>query len=158
MGLSIHNGSSTNIVTLCLVLRVAFVSCHLTKPRTAAAPPPPPSAGPNQLRCNISTKSTGIVHTPLFRHRFPPTSDGIDPVHFADPVRSIEQLEAMTPLDDPAASLPFIKDILGSLRQEIDGSTTLLGFVGSPWTLTAYAMEGAAERHCKATKVCTHVL
>lgn len=67
-------------------------------------------------------------------------------------------MEAMRPLDDPAASLPFIQDILGSLRQEIDSSTTLLGFVGSPWTLTAYAMEGAAERHCKATKVRTGML
>eukprot|EP00892_Ulva_mutabilis_P005056 jgi/Ulvmu1/2922/UM149_0001.1 len=70
----------------------------------------------------------------------------------SDPVRSIEQVEAMKLLDDPASSLPFIKDTLSSLRREIDKDTTLLGFVGSPWTLTAYSMEGAAERHCKATK------
>lgn len=75
----------------------------------------------------------------------------------ADPVRSMEQVEGMTPLDDPASSLPFIQEILSSLRQEIDSDTALLGFVGSPWTLTAYAMEGAAERHCKETKVhCLH--
>lgn len=40
------------------------------------------------------------------------------------------------------------------IRQEIDGQdTTLLGFVGTPWTLAAYAMEGKADRDCKQTKV-----
>ncbi len=30
---------------------------------------------------------------------------------------------------------------------------TLLGFVGTPWTLAAYSMEGKAEKDCKETKV-----
>lgn len=29
---------------------------------------------------------------------------------------------------------------------------TLLGFVGTPWTLAAYSMEGKAEKDCKETK------
>jgi uroporphyrinogen-III decarboxylase len=70
----------------------------------------------------------------------------------ADPLRA-HNWKSMKPLEDPEGSLPFIKEILGSLRQEIDSETTLLGFVGSPWTLTAYSVEGKAERHCKATKV-----
>lgn len=74
----------------------------------------------------------------------------------ADPIRSMDQVNAMKKLDDPGSSLPFIQETLSSLRQEIDDSATLLGFVGSPWTLTAYSVEGAAERHCKATKVCNH--
>ncbi len=28
----------------------------------------------------------------------------------------------------------------------------MLGFIGTPWTLAAYAMEGKADRDCKATK------
>jgi hypothetical protein len=38
-------------------------------------------------------------------------------------------------------------------RKEVDGQATLLGFVGTPWTLAAYAMEGKADRDCKQTKV-----
>lgn len=38
-------------------------------------------------------------------------------------------------------------------RREVDGQATLLGFVGTPWTLAAYAMEGKADRDCKQTKV-----
>ena len=33
-----------------------------------------------------------------------------------------------------------------------EGRATLLGFVGAPFTLTAYAVEGQANRHCIATK------
>ena len=35
----------------------------------------------------------------------------------------------------------------------MDDQTTLLGFVGTPWTLAAYAIEGKADRDCKQTKV-----
>lgn len=71
---------------------------------------------------------------------------------FVDPL-GVDNWKKMTPLEDPERSLPFIKDILGSLRGEIDAETTLLGFVGSPWTLAAYSCEGKADRHCKRTKV-----
>ena len=33
--------------------------------------------------------------------------------------------------------------------------TTLIGFVGTPWTHAAYAMEGKAEKNCKVLKVQT---
>lgn len=56
------------------------------------------------------------------------------------------------PLDDPSASLPFIQTILQSLRLEIDTETTLIGFVGSPWTLAAYAMEGEGNKSLIHTK------
>jgi hypothetical protein len=71
----------------------------------------------------------------------------------AEPIRSLEQVKAMRPLDDPTSTLSFIQETLSSLRDEIDDETTLLGFVGSPWTLAAYAIEGKAERHCMNTKV-----
>lgn len=45
-------------------------------------------------------------------------------------------------MDDPHAKLPFIREILSSLRKEIGSEATLLGFIGTPWTLAAYAMEG----------------
>lgn len=71
-----------------------------------------------------------------------------------DPVRSMERVKALKPMEDPSRSLPFIQTILSSLRKELDGSeATLLGFVGTPWTLAAYSMEGKADKDCKETKV-----
>ena len=32
------------------------------------------------------------------------------------------------------------------------GQSTLLGFVGTPWTLAAYAVEGKADKECRQTK------
>jgi hypothetical protein len=49
--------------------------------------------------------------------------------------------------------LPIPEPILSALRTEIGADATLLGFVGSPWTLAAYAIEGKADKHCQVTKV-----
>lgn len=68
------------------------------------------------------------------------------------PIRSMEQVKALKTLDDPTSSLPFVHETLSTLRKEVDGQATLLGFVGTPWTLAAYAMEGKADRDCKQTK------
>lgn len=57
----------------------------------------------------------------------------------------------MRPMDDPDAALPFIREILSTLRSNVGGQSTVLGFVGTPWTLAAYAIEGAAERHAPST-------
>ncbi|NJR69988.1 MAG: uroporphyrinogen decarboxylase [Synechococcales cyanobacterium CRU_2_2] len=61
------------------------------------------------------------------------------------PIRSKAQIDQLRPLD-PEASLPFIKTILGTLRQEVGNEATVLGFVGSPWTLAAYAIEGKSSK------------
>jgi len=76
---------------------------------------------------------------------------GTGPV-ISNPVRSMDDVKVLTPMDDPTAKLPFIGEILSSLRKEVDGQSTLLGFVGSPWTLAAYSVEGKADRHCLQTK------
>ena len=67
-------------------------------------------------------------------------------------VRTMDDVKALRPLDDPDASLPFVREILSSLRKEIEGQSTMLGFVGSPWTLAAYSMEGRSDRHLLQTK------
>ncbi len=61
------------------------------------------------------------------------------------PIRSKEQIDQMRPLD-PEESLPFIRTILETLRQEVGNEATVLGFVGSPWTLAAYAIEGKSSK------------
>jgi len=70
----------------------------------------------------------------------------------ASPVRTMADVTALKPLDDPDSSLPFIREILSTLRKEVDGQSTMLGFIGTPWTLAAYAMEGKSDRHLLQTK------
>lgn len=55
-------------------------------------------------------------------------------------------MRALRTLDDPDSSLPFIRQILSTLRTNVGADSTVLGFIGTPWTLAAYAMEGAADR------------
>ena len=49
---------------------------------------------------------------------------------------------------NPTQQLPFVAQTLKNLRKETEGKTTLVGFVGAPWTLCAYACEGGSTRHC----------
>lgn len=71
----------------------------------------------------------------------------------------MEAVKALRPLSDPSKSLHFTGTTLSALRKELIGTeATLLGFVGTPWTLAAYAMEGKAEKDCKETKVDTNLL
>eukprot|EP00934_Nitzschia_sp_Nitz4_P001522 Nitzschia sp. Nitz4//scaffold15_size197535//104398//105693//NITZ4_001585-RA/size197535-processed-gene-0.77-mRNA-1//-1//CDS//3329537736//1522//frame0 len=49
--------------------------------------------------------------------------------------------------------LPFVKRTLGALAEDAQQSnTSLIGFIGAPFTLAAYILEGRASRHCMATK------
>ncbi len=61
------------------------------------------------------------------------------------PLRTQEQIDRLRPLE-PEAQLPFIKTILQALRQEVGNQSTVLGFVGAPWTLAAYAVEGKGSK------------
>jgi uroporphyrinogen decarboxylase len=61
------------------------------------------------------------------------------------PIRTMEQVKQLRVLD-PEASLPFVKTVLQTLRQEVGNKAAVLGFVGSPWTLAAYAVEGKSSK------------
>ncbi|MCL1466246.1 uroporphyrinogen decarboxylase [Argonema galeatum] len=61
------------------------------------------------------------------------------------PIRSQEQVDKLHPLE-PEESLPFIREILQTLRREVGNKATVLGFVGAPWTLAAYAIEGKSSK------------
>ncbi len=67
------------------------------------------------------------------------------------PIRSQEQIDKLHSLE-PEESLPFIKTILQTLRQEVGNESTVLGFVGSPWTLAAYAVEGKSSKNYSVIK------
>jgi uroporphyrinogen decarboxylase len=48
---------------------------------------------------------------------------------------------------------PFIREILTKLKKEaIEANTSLIGFVGAPFTLASYTIEGKSSKNCEATK------
>ena len=49
----------------------------------------------------------------------------------------VAQFEADAKKFDPTSQLPFVAQTLKNLRKETEGKTTLVGFVGAPWTLCA---------------------
>ncbi|RUR72855.1 uroporphyrinogen decarboxylase [Chlorogloeopsis fritschii PCC 9212] len=71
-------------------------------------------------------------------------AEGKGPIIYS-PIRTQEQIENLRTFE-PEESLPFIKTILQALRQEVGNKSTVLGFVGAPWTLAAYAVEGKGSK------------
>jgi uroporphyrinogen decarboxylase len=71
-------------------------------------------------------------------------AEGKGPIIYS-PIRTQEQIDRLRPLE-PEESVPFIKTILQALRQEVGNKSTVLGFVGAPWTLAAYAVEGKGSK------------
>ena len=61
------------------------------------------------------------------------------------PIRSLEQIKQLHEFN-PDESVPFIRPILETLRREVGNEATVLGFVGAPWTLAAYAIEGKSSK------------
>ncbi|MGP1385239.1 MAG: uroporphyrinogen decarboxylase [Thainema sp.] len=66
-------------------------------------------------------------------------------------IRTQEQIDQVRPLD-PEESVPFVGEALRTLRQEVGNEATVLGFVGSPWTLAAYAIEGKSSKNYSVIK------
>ncbi|TKW15468.1 hypothetical protein SEVIR_5G238600v4 [Setaria viridis] len=66
-------------------------------------------------------------------------SDSKGPV-IQSPVRSEDQVKQLVPID--LDKLHFVGESLRLLRNEIDGKAALLGFVGAPWTIATYVVEG----------------
>ncbi len=77
-------------------------------------------------------------------------AEGKGPIIYS-PIRTSEQVDQLHPLE-PEESLPFIKTILQSLRQEVGNSAAVLGFVGAPWTLAAYMVEGKGSKDYSVIK------
>ena len=60
-------------------------------------------------------------------------------------IRTQAQIDQLHEIE-PEESMPFIRTILQTLRQEVGNEATVLGFVGAPWTLAAYAVEGKSSK------------
>ncbi len=77
-------------------------------------------------------------------------AEGQGPI-IESPIRTSAQVDNLRPLQ-PEESLPFIKTILQALSNEVGDKSTVLGFVGAPWTLAAYAVEGKGSKTYSAIK------
>lgn len=63
-----------------------------------------------------------------------------------NPVRTPEDVERLR-VPDPVETMPFVFEILRTLRQELNGEVPLIGFAGAPWTLAAYMIEGGGSKN-----------
>jgi uroporphyrinogen decarboxylase len=66
------------------------------------------------------------------------------------PIRSQAQIDELHPLE--LEKLTFVGEILQALRQEVGNEAAVLGFVGAPWTLAAYAIEGKSSKNYSIIK------
>ena len=70
---------------------------------------------------------------------------GVGPL-IAHPVGDVEGAEGVRPLD--VEQMGFVGESLRTLRGELEGTdATLLGFVGAPFTLATYLVEGGTSRN-----------
>ncbi|MEQ9623742.1 uroporphyrinogen decarboxylase [Coleofasciculus chthonoplastes] len=66
------------------------------------------------------------------------------------PIRSQAQIDGIHPLE--LEKLTFVGEILKALRREVGNEAAVLGFVGAPWTLAAYAIEGKSSKNYSIIK------
>lgn len=70
-------------------------------------------------------------------------SEKVGPV--VEPMRDWDSVKKMH-LIDPSTAAPFTGEVLRTLRQEVGPETAVLGFVGCPYTLATYLVEGKTSK------------
>jgi uroporphyrinogen decarboxylase len=60
------------------------------------------------------------------------------------PVRTAADIDAVH-LMDPDESCPFVRQTLGDLRRAVGNEATVLGFIGAPYTMATYCVEGGSS-------------
>lgn len=58
----------------------------------------------------------------------------------------LQQVEQVTKLD-AHGSVPYVAEALTRLREEVGNQSTVLGFVGAPFTLATYIVEGGSSKN-----------
>lgn len=77
-------------------------------------------------------------------------AEHVGPV-IAEPVRTEDDLARIRDLDTEA-DLPYVLESIRLIKRELAGSIPLIGFVGAPFTLASYLVEGKPSRDFVKTK------
>jgi uroporphyrinogen decarboxylase len=64
---------------------------------------------------------------------------------FEKPVSNAADIRRLAP-PDVAEKLQYVFDTVARVRRELDGRVPLIGFAGSPWTVSTYMVEGGSSR------------
>jgi len=67
------------------------------------------------------------------------------------PLRTAEDIRQMHMID-PEAACPFVKEAFVNLRKEVGNEAAVLGFIGAPYTLATYCIEGGSSVSYVETK------
>jgi uroporphyrinogen decarboxylase len=70
---------------------------------------------------------------------------------FPKPLRSEDDIKRLS-IPDHNDKLRFVMDALRLTRKTLNGRVPLIGFSGSPWTLTAYMVEGHGSKNFQIVK------
>lgn len=76
--------------------------------------------------------------------------ENVGPV-IAEPVRTASDLPRVRQLDTEA-ELPYVLESIRHIQRELGGRIPLIGFVGAPFTLASYLVEGRPSRDFVKTK------
>jgi uroporphyrinogen decarboxylase len=108
------------------------------------------------LQCQREYGLDGIIMFSDILTPLPVLNIDFDVVKGSGPVIQTPSLESLNDLPstyDFDAKLPFIREILGRLSKEAElANTSLIGFVGAPFTLASYTLEGKSSKNCEVTK------
>lgn len=70
---------------------------------------------------------------------------------FERPLRDRAAIDALG-VPDPSEELRYVTDAVSLIRRELDGQVPLIGFSGSPWTLSTYMVEGGSSKEYRFVK------
>ena len=65
--------------------------------------------------------------------------------------RTMEDVQKMKAID-PYKSTPFVAEAFSKIKKEVGNKATILGFVGLPYTLATYMVEGGSSKEYKEIK------
>jgi len=112
------------------------------------------------LQCHRAYAMDGIIMFSDILTPLPTLGIDFDVVRGTGPIISTEvrNSDDVAKMPDPETinfdeKLPFIREILSILSEEAEqANTSLIGFIGAPFTLASYTIEGKSSKNCLETK------